>query len=199
MKSKIIVIFVLVVNIFANAQTNNKKYELSFSGTIGAFKSSLETSEAFSYTSESELMYYLISNIRFGYYLNRNFEIEPELQFALYEGADPSYSVNANILYNFDIDSSKIKPFLLVGYGLGNSVPFFNTLLGPRENSPSVNQLNAGLGTKIILDNSIAIRIEYRFQLYKSEEELSNNFNPPLIHNYSYYMHNILFGISLLL
>ncbi|MCX6170878.1 MAG: hypothetical protein NTX65_16170 [Ignavibacteriales bacterium] len=73
MKLEIIAAIILSVSIFSNAQVKNN--ELSFSGTIGAFKSNLEASGNYSYTSEESLNYYIMTNTRFGFFLIRNFGI----------------------------------------------------------------------------------------------------------------------------
>ena len=188
------------MNICLYAQINGKRFELSFSGAFGEAKSSYEsTSNTYSYTSEGEFHFYLFSNIRFGYLLNNNFEIEPEVQILLLKGFDPSYSINANMVYNIDIDSSIIKPFLLVGYGIGNTVPIYGSLFSIIDcegNNFSVHQFNAGFGMKIFVTNSIAIRTEYRFQQYSYKKEYSNI---KTTSNYTYYFHQLLFGFSFFL
>ena len=199
MKEKIAVIL-LLMNICMYAQINGKRFELSFSGAFGEAKSSYEsTSNTYSYTSEGEFHYYLFSSIRFGYLLNPNFEVEPELQILLLESIDPSYSINANLVYNIDIDSSRVKPFLLIGYGIGNTVPIYGSLINIdayEGNKLSVNQFNAGLGMKIFVTNNIAIRTEYRFQQYSYKKDYSNI---KTTSKYTYYFHQLLFGVSFLL
>lgn len=199
MKLKIAVIL-LLMNICAHAQINGKRVELSFSGAFGEAKLSYEsTSPTYSYTSDGKFHYYLFSNIRFGYLLNANFEVEPEIQVLLLENVDPSYSINANLVYNIGIDSSRIKPFLLIGYGIGNAVPFYGSLFNIESyegNKLSVNQFNAGLGMKIFITNNIAIRNEYRFQKYSYTKDYSNIRTTS---KYTYYFHQLLFGVSFLL
>ncbi len=190
-------VILLLLNICVYSQINGNRFELSFSGTFGEVKASSEsTSSTYGYTSEGEFNFYFFSNIRFGYLLNTNFEIEPEIQILLLKHIDPSYSINANMVYNIDNDSSKIKPFLLLGYGIGNAVPAYGSLFSFADyigNNFSVHQFNAGLGMKIFVTNNIAIRSEYRFQQYSYKKEYSNVNTTT---SYTYYFHQLLFGVS---
>ena len=199
MKFKILVIL-LSLNISVLAQINGNRIELSASGTFGLVNSSYESSSPnYNYTSEGKFNYYILSNIRFGYFLNTHFEIEPEIQLLFLENIDPTYSINGNITYNFDIDSSKLKPFLLVGYGIGNAVPIFVSLI-PQDlvenNSLTVHQINIGFGLKVFVTDDIAIRTEYRFRQYKYDK---NYLNISTVEKYTRTFHNILFGISFFL
>ena len=193
---KLAVLFLLFLNFNSFAQMNGKNKELSFSGSFGALKSSYEhKSPNYSYSSEGDLNFYFLSNIRFGYFLNDHFEVEPEFQFLILERVDPFYSVNANIAYNIHVDSSNIKPFILIGYGLGNTLPLYGSLfyLDSFEREMSVRQFNFGFGLKIFVSNNLAIRTEYRFQQYKYKRDYSNL---NAISDYTYSLHNILFGLS---
>lgn len=196
----VIVMFLLLFNISVLAQTNDSKCELSTSGTLGFISVSHEsTSPTYHYSSDGEFHYYILTNFRFGYFLSANFEIEPEVQLLFLEDVDPTYSLNANIAYNFEIDSSNLTPFILAGYGIGNSVPIYGTLL-PQEiygtSDLAVNQINIGAGLKIFVSENIAIRTEYRFQQYKYEKDYSNI---DTVAKYTYSLHNLLFGISIFL
>lgn len=197
MKLKAVLLYVLLFVTSASAQTNSNNFELSVSGSFGALKSTLESkSNTYSYTSEGSLSYYAIANCRLGYFLNKNFSIEPELQLFILESIEPGYFVNANALYHFESDSSKVIPFLLGGYGIGNRIPMFSTIVySPTIKPVSINQFNFGTGLKIFLSEDFAIRTEYRFQLLKFTEE-SKGAIYSYQHKYTYYMHNVFVGVS---
>jgi opacity protein-like surface antigen len=196
---KLIFLLLVLLNFNSFAQINGKNKELSFSGSFGAVKSSYDyKSTNYNYSSESDLNFYFLSNLRFGYFLNNHFEIEPELQLLVLQSVDPFYSLNANIAYNIQVDSSRIKPFILIGYGIGNSVPFYGSLVNfdSIERELSVKQLNFGFGIKIFVSDNLAIRTEYRFQQYMYKRDYSN---VNAISDYTYSFHNILFGLSFFL
>lgn len=197
MRLKAIVLFILMYATDVSAQTSNNNFELSVSGSFGAFKTILDSKNGnYSYTSEGSLSYYAIANCRLGYYLNKNFSIEPELQLFILESIDPGYFINANALYHFDSDSSKVIPFLLGGYGIGNRVPMFTTIVYSPSIKPfTANQFNFGGGLKIFLSEDYAIRTEYRSQLLKYTEETKGTFYS-YVHKYTYYMHNVFVGVS---
>jgi opacity protein-like surface antigen len=197
MKSKIAMAFLLFLNICANAQINGRNYEMSFSGSFQEIKATLESSDGkYSYSSEGDFSYYINLDFRFGYLFYKGLEIEPELQYSLFEKLKTSYVINANLLYHINTDSSKLKPFLLIGYGLGKSFPFPGSYLSFEDEPRPTNLFNAGFGLKIFITKNVAVRTEYRFQQYKYTKEYSN------IHTtakYNYYVHNLLFGFSFFL
>jgi opacity protein-like surface antigen len=132
---------------------------------------------------------------RLGFFVNKGLEIEPEILFMVGSGADPVYMLNDNISYNF-ISKGKVVPFLLAGYGLANTVPFFNLPLFRTDFTVGV--LNLGIGIKSFLTDDIAIRVEYRYQNFTGQKEITNSY-------YSYTekvntrIHSVQFGISILL
>ncbi len=88
---------------------------------------------------------------RFGYFLSKNIEIEPEVAIGKFEDADVGYVLSCNLNYN-----------LTAG---GKTVPFF--LAGGED---TYMLLNAGLGVKVFLSETAAFRAEYRFQHIFAED-----------------------------
>ena len=131
---------------------------------------------------------------RLGFFVFQGFEIEPELVAMLPSSSDIVYMLNGNISYNF-IGKGKGVPFVLLGYGIANTVPLFNvptwkTYIG-------VGVLNVGGGVKAFLREDIAIRFEYRYQRFTGEGRRQG---------LSYYtqrldtrIHTVQFGLSVLL
>lgn len=122
---------------------------------------------------------------RMGYYIGKNLEIEPEINFAL--ETDPT-KINSlflgNLVYNFNI-SAKLAPFILGGVGIiilkeDSEIGF--------ERSWIENYFvkNVGFGFKLLFTNKVALRTEYRFINYKDN---SDNIN----------FHMVFTGISIFL
>lgn len=130
-----------------------------------------------------------------GFFVYKGLEIEPEVLFMVGSGADPVYMLNGNISYNF-ISKGKVVTFLLAGYGLANTVPLLNIPL--IRTDFTVGVLNLGFGIKSFLKDDIAIRVEYRYQNFTGQKEITNFY-------YSYSekvdtrIHTVQFGISILL
>jgi hypothetical protein len=106
--------------------------------------------------------------------------------------------LNGNVSYNF-ISTGKGVPFLLLGYGIANTIPFFNVPF--TKTNFRIDVLNIGGGIKIFLQEDIAVRLEYRFQKFTGQGEMYN-------YNYSYYtstqkvdtrINTVQFGFSIFL
>ena len=104
---------------------------------------------------------------RVGFFPYEGLEIEPEVVLLVGEG-DALYMLNGNIAYNF-LTAGKTVPFLLVGYGIANTVPIFN--LPITDVGFSVGVLNVGAGTKIFIAENVAVRTEYRYQRFSGAQE----------------------------
>ncbi|MDH7605232.1 MAG: outer membrane beta-barrel protein [Melioribacter sp.] len=168
MKKSFLIIFIIFFSYISFAQIESKRFEISASGSLGSVSSKSESGD---YTYESEARLYFNSFIRAGYFLHGGFEFEPEFYTFLTEGGKPSFVVSANIAYNQQIGETKFYPFLLIGYGLGNSYPFLTMTNSYIRMSDEfdVGCLNAGFGLKYFINNSIAIRTEFRYQRFHDE------------------------------
>jgi len=127
-----------------------KKFELGTAFSFSSFK--------FSDDTESDTL--LSLPLRFGYFVWKGLEIEPELMLMKFEGSDTVYNLSGNLSYNFKT-SGKLLPFVLAGAGIGNGIA-----IGPlMEGDSDINAflLNFGGGVKYVIGNSGAIRLEYRF------------------------------------
>lgn len=161
---------------FASAQpVPGKKFELGTSLSFSVFK--------FSDSSDSQTI--LTLPVRFGYYIWKGLELEPELMLVKFEDSDVTYNLSANLAYNFKT-SGKIVPFVLAGAGIGNAFAVGPYMEG--GSGLSAFLLNLGGGAKFLVGNSGAIRVEYRFtRNHLSEDEFSDNLN----------YHQVLVGVSL--
>lgn len=192
-------IFLLVLSFFTSlsfSQIEDGRFEISASGTFGSFSFVYKSN---SYTDENEGRLYLNTSIKAGYIFFEGIEIEPELYTSIVEKDKPSFLISSNLVYNYYATKTRIYPFILAGYGIGNSYPFITTSNAFIRMSDEfdVGCFNAGIGLKYYLNDNVGIRAEYRYQRYndKSEERWNNNiYNNKIILN----IHSMLFGFSIL-
>ena len=144
----IVISALATMSLFAQPREGKTK-ELGLSGSYQNYSSG---------SSSGSTGAFLVSP-RLGFYVVEGLEIEPELLFLISSGSDPVYILNGNVSYNF-ISEGKGVPFILIGYGLANTVPFFN--VPTTKTDFRVDVLNAGGGVKAFLKEDIAVRIEYR-------------------------------------
>ncbi len=133
---------------------------------------------------------------RVGYFVYGGLEFEPEIICMLSSRANPVYVLNGNVSYNF-ISSKRGVPFVLVGYGIANSIPLFGVPF--TRTSFVINVLNVGVGLKVFLHDDVAMRVEYRFQSYFGEGEESVYGYYAYAHKVESEVHAVQFGLSVLL
>lgn len=197
MKKLLFSLFVMLFfAIQLSAQTEKGKFELSATGTLGSYTISTKYSYSYSnYSNSHEDTYkYVLLGLRPGYFLIDNLEFEPEILATFAEKDEPSFSLSANAAYNIRIPESRIVPFVLAGYGLSNSIPVLNTLLGRTSDKMDIGNLNLGLGAKVFITQSAAIRAEYRYQRFTWDNSTSYSSSSTTIDS-----HRLLFGISFFL
>lgn len=165
--------------------------ELSLSGSFQSY--STETSSY--YESGSGTASAFLVSPRLGFFVFEGLELEPEILFLFSSGDDPVYVLNGNVSYNFLSEGNGV-PFLLIGYGLANTVPFFNVPL--TRSDFTIGVLNAGGGVKVFLKEDIAFRIEYRYQLFSGKGKTTYyDFSSTRVVNTR--IHSVQFGLSILL
>jgi opacity protein-like surface antigen len=163
-----------------------KNKELSLSGGYQNFSSG---------SSSGSSSAFLVSP-RLGFFVFKGLELEPEALLMLSSGSDAVYVVNANVSYNF-ISLNKGVPFLLIGYGRANTVPFFSVPLG--QTGVGVGVVNLGTGVKIYLSEDIALRLEYRFQKFYGQGETTSYGSFSYTEKVDTRIHMVQFGLSALL
>jgi len=152
-------------------------------------KGDIELSGAASYLSRKledmdETFWHVNIATRLGIYITNTIEIEPEIMFSKYKDDDLGYILSGNLVLNL----SSIKPdsdvvlFFLGGFGVSNTWLYFQNipLWGLDDERYSI--LNVGGGLKFFISRQAAFRLEYRFQKFFEEREIT--------------YHNIFFGIS---
>ncbi|MBI5809354.1 MAG: outer membrane beta-barrel protein [Ignavibacteriales bacterium] len=192
MKSFIFLMLLVFSTSLSFAQISNGRIELSANGSLGSVSSSTNS-------YESEARTYLTTSIKAGYIFYQGLEIEPELYTLIAEKSKPSFLISSNLVYNKNISETTLFPFLLIGYGIGNSFPFLTTSNAfiRISNEFDVKCLNAGFGIKYYFNDNIGLRVEYRYQRYN--DKIVENYNNT-VYNYDLKLniHSLLFGFSIL-
>jgi len=192
-------IFAVVVIASAStalAQTQQGAWEFSVSGSFASLSSKTESSGyGGSHTHESDAENYFSLLLRPGFFIIEGLEIEPEIYWGAASGVPPSFSVSGNLSYNLTIPGSRVTPFALAGYGIGNGVPILETLVSRSSDEFNIGVLNLGGGLKIFVTKQVAFRAEYRFQQY-SQETTSGSGSFTTTTNRTYTFHNAFLGVS---
>jgi len=161
----LIVLFVLGATFAASQPVPGKKFELSGSLALGGSNFG---------GGDSQTVLHL--PVRFGFFVWKGLELEPELFIqALFmdEGSRASYNLRANVAYNFGA-SKPLVPFVLAGLGVGNGIS-----VGPGMDRLGMGTtlLNLGGGVKYVIGKLAAVRIEYRFTHYWASKFESGGVN----------------------
>lgn len=146
---------------------------------------------------------YLSLAFRPGFYpmLDVGLSIEPELVYAQVSGISRT-NISGNLSYSYELGYWPVVPFVLVGYGIGNSVPYNvanNKYPWPQTTSSTgVSFINAGCGVKVMTFGGRGLlRVEYRYQ------DFSGTFPKDAAHHASYkdqvFGRRLLLGFSVLL
>jgi hypothetical protein len=151
----------------AKAQiVENKRFELSTAASVWNIKWEGE---------ENQTVFNV--PVRFGFFVYKGLEIEPEVLLTIPEESDSTGIIAVgNLVYNFKLSGGAV-PFILGGAGYGNAYPFFCAAFDWDE---TVKVLNFGAGIKLLAGDSAALRLEYRFSQYSEsgggDKRTDNNF-----------------------
>ncbi|HUI29201.1 MAG TPA: outer membrane beta-barrel protein [Candidatus Acidoferrales bacterium] len=153
------------------------RWELSLSGDVNSISSNNS---------------YVSFDFRSGFYpiLGEGLSIEPELSYGRTKGINAA-DISGNLSYGVEMGYWPVVPFVLLGYGLGDGIPFYEPMTRATKNSTDVSVLNVGLGAKVMAFGGRGlIRLEYRYQGF------SENFSGFTGHVYG---RRLLLGIAILL
>jgi hypothetical protein len=143
-----------------------------------------ELSLAADVNSVSSRNQYVFLQGRAGFYplVGEGLSIEPELTFgrtnetvdyngASYGKTNPvnAYNISGNISYGYGMGYWPAVPFVLIGYGVGDGVPFYQPMSEETnlKSKTAVSVLNMGAGVKIMtLGGRGLFRLEYRYQAF---------------------------------
>jgi len=127
------------------------RWEMSLSGDMNSISSSNQ---------------YISLAFRPGFYPipGEGLSIEPEVFYGRADGID-AVNVSGNLSYSLEMGYWPAAPFALVGFGLGDGIPFYQPMTRVTNGSTDVSLLNIGCGVKIMaLGGRGLLRIEYRYQ-----------------------------------
>jgi opacity protein-like surface antigen len=169
---------------FAMSQpVSGKKFE--FGTSVNFFSVSYEYGDG--YTGSWTV---LNVPIRFGWFVWKGLEIEPEFVMTIPIGEDKgetAYFAGANLAYNFKT-SGKLVPFIGGSAGFGNGIPYMGWVQG--GSGEKVTAFGGLAGVKYLLGNIAAIRAEYRLLRYSWKDD----FDP--LYDETGTIHQILLGLS---
>ncbi len=149
----------------ANAQLAAGTWELSVSGTAGSVSQTYSSSSSGgSRTTDAEG--YLTLYLRPAVFLTEGLSFEPEIVWTAIENDPPAFNLAGNLSYTYRAPEAVAGPFVLIGYGVGNTVPLTQRALGRMSDKMDISVLNVGGGVKFFLGERIALRTEYRYQRY---------------------------------
>ena len=191
--------FALMLCSAASGQPTGGTWELSLSGAAGSIGGTSEWSGTYgSGSSDQDAQSFLTLLFRPGLYIVDGLSIEPEFHWTAIEDAPPALSLSGNLAYTFRAPASTVAPFVLVGYGVANTVPVLDRALFRLSKDMDISVLNVGAGLKLFLSESVAMRVEYRYQTYRQENTDSYG---PFTETYkqTYRLHNVFFGFSVFL
>ena len=182
------------------SQIKQGSWEFSTSGMMGSLSTNSEAKNPQGSVIQSSTWNtkYITLALRAGYYAVAGLAIEPEVLFSAIENWSPIYILSANIAYNHSFPDAHITPFVLAGYGVGNSTPSLigaPLVIGRFSNKLDIPVLQLGLGMKYHVGEHVAIRTEYRYQRYSIDQDAGMGFS----YNNTFNYNNILIGISLFL
>lgn len=182
----------------SHGQPKAGTFELGMSVDMGFSKDSYEASGSFSSSSDSESEGFLALSVRPGYYVAAGLSIEPEFLWTAMEGQQPGFSLAGNLSYTFPIENSPVLPFVLAGYGRGNTIPALGIAMLAQTDGWDVSLLNAGAGIKVFASSAVAVRMEYRYRRYSTEESYGIGSYTGTV-TYTRQFHAFLIGLSLFL
>lgn len=128
-------------------------------------KSKIEIADTLS--SETDARGYGALALRASYFIFDFAGVETEAMWTAAEGAEASVSIAANAIAALPTSMLKeISPFVLVGYGVSNAIPFAQNLQPRLSQKLNIGFLNLGGGMRVFLTDNVALRLEYRYQRY---------------------------------
>jgi len=160
-----------------------KKFELGTS--VNFFSVKYEYTDGFSSS-------WTVLNVpvRFGWFVWKGLEVEPELIMTIPFGEDKgdmSYFLEGNVAYHFKT-SGKLVPFIGGTAGFGNGLPYLGWVEG--ESGDKTTGFGGLVGVKYLLGNIAAIRAEYRLFWYKWKDDIDPDYDETGT------VHKILIGLS---
>lgn len=193
-------LLVIVSTIPAISQTQQGAWEFSVSGTFSSVTLSTESSGysgTHTYGSDEAIDYFSLL-LRPGFYVIDGLEIEPEINWGAADRVPPSYSFSGNVAYTYLIPGTRLAPFALAGYGIGNGIPVLQRMMERSSDEFDIGVLNLGAGLKLFAAKQVALRVEYRYQRYSHEATVGGGLYSSTMKS-TFNFHNVFLGVSVFL
>lgn len=171
----LVALFFLGTTLAMGQPVPGKKFELGASLSYTSLKSSGGGTDSV-----------LVLPVRFGYFVWKGLEIEPEVFITSFDPGGAGFNLNGNVAYHFKV-AGRLVPFVLAGVGVGNG--FTAGLTVYEQTDATAFLINGGVGAKYVIGNVAAFRAEYRYthnRMTKGGGLLIQNLN----------IHQILVGLS---
>lgn len=169
MKSVLLsLVFALLLPLISVAQPVQGSKEISLQGYVTSRDEKI--TEKGTPNSESYDMTVGSLYLRMGYFITDNFSIDPELNWGFTDKTPPSFAFSLNGSFHAPLKEN-IFVFVTGGAGLSNSVPFLNVSVNRYTEKFDIAMYNFGGGIKYYLTENLALRTEFRYQVYSYEEK----------------------------
>jgi hypothetical protein len=149
----ILLVFVVLIEmtlVAAERPVKGKKFEFSTAVSFSSAKQ-LDTDNTVSV---------LTIPVRFGWFIYRGLEIEPEVQLNSADGGRLNYFLQGNLIYNFKAPLNLV-PFIGPFAGFGSENPVVG--IGGSEGA-KVSAFGGIIGVRCLVGKSAALRAEYRLK-----------------------------------
>jgi|WetSurMetagenome_2_1015567.scaffolds.fasta_scaffold373770_1 opacity protein-like surface antigen len=189
----------LLLTTTAFGQMKPGSLELSLAMNFNSLSTTTESKyNGQSYKNESDAVSAFGLDLRFGVFAAPGLSIEPEFYMLAGQGDQPAFNLGGNLAYTFKIENSPVCPFVTVGYGIGNAIPFMQRLLGRSTSDFDIAVLRAGGGLKVFVARSVALKLEYRYERY-AYDHTETYYGMSASHSMTYNFHTVLIGFSVFL
>lgn len=163
-------VFALLLPLISVSQPVQGSKEISLQGYVTSRDISVKEKGSSSSDSYSDDMTIGSLYLRMGYFITDNFSIDPELNWGFTDQTSPAFAFSLNGSFHAPLKEN-LFVFVTGGAGLSNSVPFFNVAVDRYTEKFDITMYNFGGGIKYYLTENLALRTEFRYQIYNFEEK----------------------------
>lgn len=190
-------LFALFLPLISVAQPVQGSKEISLQGFVSNQEYQAKVSAGGQSDSGSDDMTAGSLFMRVGFFVSDNISIDPELTWGFSDQAAPAFAFSLNGSFQAPVNE-KLFVYVTGGAGISNAIPFANIIIGRATEKFDISMYNFGGGLKYYLTEQVALRTEFRYQVYKYEREESYYFGKAK-YEYTQKNNNLLIGFSFLL
>lgn len=181
-------VFSLVFAANCEAQFEQGRSELGLVGSMGSYSNKSTVNGPYASSHSDSRMYLSFASV-YDYYVLPGFSLEPEVAMTFLEKSEPAVYLLGNVSYTRRLPESPAALYGRIGYGVSNGVesPIFIGGVSKVLDKLKVGVFNAGIGAKILLDESALIRLELNYRTHAWTESY-----------YSYSYESVLTNVGIL-